>query len=37
MSIGEDLDIDDDGSEQHRFKPVQLLHHDSIVYQPRRT
>jgi hypothetical protein len=26
-SIGGDLDVDDEGSEQHRFKPVQSLHH----------
>jgi hypothetical protein len=29
-SIGEDLDVDDQGSEQRRFKTVQLLHHDSV-------
>jgi hypothetical protein len=33
-SIGEDLDIDDKGSEQHRFEPVQSLHHSSVGYQP---
>jgi hypothetical protein len=36
-SIGGDLDVDDEGSEQHRFKPVQSLHHGSIGYQPVRT
>jgi hypothetical protein len=35
-SIG-DLDIDDEGSEQHRFEPVQSLHHGSIGDQPVRT
>jgi hypothetical protein len=37
QSIGEDLDVDDEGSEQRRFEPVQSLHHDSIGYQPVRT
>jgi hypothetical protein len=32
--IGGDLDVDDEGSEQRRFKPVQLLHHGSVGYQP---
>jgi hypothetical protein len=36
-SIGEDLDIDDEGSEQRWFEPVQSLHHGSIGYQPVRT
>jgi hypothetical protein len=36
-SIGGGLDIDDEGSEQRRFEPVQPLHHDSIGYQPVRT
>jgi hypothetical protein len=36
-SIGGDLDIDDEGSEQCRFKPVQSLHHGSIGYQPVHT
>jgi hypothetical protein len=36
-SIGGDLDIDDQGSEQRRFEPVQSLHHGSIGYQPVRT
>jgi hypothetical protein len=34
QSIGGDLDIDDEGSEQRRFEPVQSLHHVSIGYQP---
>jgi hypothetical protein len=36
-SIGGDLDVDDEGSEQRRFKPVQSLHHGSVCYQPVRT
>jgi hypothetical protein len=32
-SIGGDLDVDDEGSEQRRFEPVQSLHHDSVGYQ----
>jgi hypothetical protein len=36
-SIGGDLDVDDEGSEQRRFKPVQSLHHSSIGYQPMLT
>jgi hypothetical protein len=36
-SIGGDLDIVDEGSEQCRFKPVQSLHHGSVGYQPVRT
>jgi hypothetical protein len=35
-SIGGDLDIDDESSEQYRFEPVQSLHHGSIGYQPVR-
>jgi hypothetical protein len=35
--IGGDLDVDDEGSEQHQFEPVQSLHHGSIGYQPMRT
>jgi hypothetical protein len=31
-SIGGDLDIDDEGSEQN-FKPLQSLHHCSVGYQ----
>jgi hypothetical protein len=33
-SIGRDLDVDDEGSKQYRFKPVQSLHHGSVGYQP---
>jgi hypothetical protein len=33
-SIGGHLDVDDEGSEQCPFKPVQSLHHGSIGYQP---
>jgi hypothetical protein len=36
-SIGGDLDVGDEGSEQRRFKPVQSLHHGSVGYQPVRT
>jgi hypothetical protein len=36
-SIGGDLDVDDEGSEQLRLKPVQSLHHGSIGYQPVHT
>jgi hypothetical protein len=36
-SIGGDLDVDDEGSEQRRFEPVQSLHHGSIGYQPVHT
>jgi hypothetical protein len=35
-SIGGDLDIDDEGSKQRRFEPVQSLHHGSVGYQPVR-
>jgi hypothetical protein len=35
--IGGDLDVDDKGSEQHRFEPVQSLHHGSVGYQPMHT
>jgi hypothetical protein len=31
--FGGDLDVDDEGSEQHQFKPVQSLHHGSVGYQ----
>jgi hypothetical protein len=31
--IGGDLNVDDEGSEQRRFEPVQSLHHGSIGYQ----
>jgi hypothetical protein len=36
-SIGGDLHVDDKGSEQHRFEPVQSPYHGSISYQPVRT
>jgi hypothetical protein len=36
-SIGGDLDIDDEGSEQHWFEPMQSLHHGSVGYQPVHT
>jgi hypothetical protein len=36
-SIGGDLDVDDEGSEQRRFEPVQSLHHSSVGYQPVHT
>jgi hypothetical protein len=36
-SIGGDLDIDDEGSEQHWFEPTPSLHHGSIDYQLVRT
>jgi hypothetical protein len=36
-SIGGDLDVDDKGSEQRQFKPVQSLHHAFIGYQLVRT
>jgi hypothetical protein len=32
-SIGGDLNVDDKGSEQRRFEPVQSLHHGFIGYQ----
>jgi hypothetical protein len=36
-SIGGDLDVDDEGSEQCWFEPVQSLHQGSIGYQPVHT
>jgi hypothetical protein len=36
-SIGGDLNVDDEGSEQRRFEPVQSLYHGSVGYQPMRT
>jgi hypothetical protein len=36
-SIGGDLDVDDEGSEQRQFEPVQSLHHGSVGYQLVRT
>jgi hypothetical protein len=35
--IGGDFDVDDEGFEQRRFEPVQLLHHGFIDYQSVRT
>jgi hypothetical protein len=35
--LGGDLDVDNEGSEQCQFEPVQSLHHGSIGYQPVRT
>jgi hypothetical protein len=35
--IDGDLDVDDEGSEQCRFEPVQSLHHGSVGYQSVRT
>jgi hypothetical protein len=35
--IGGDLNVDDEGSKQHRFEPVQSLHPGSIGYQPMCT
>jgi hypothetical protein len=35
--IGGDLNIDDEGSEQHHFEPVQSLHHGSVGYQTVHT
>jgi hypothetical protein len=35
--IGGDLDVDDEGSEQRRFDPLQSLHHGSVGYQPGHT
>jgi hypothetical protein len=35
--IGGDLDVDDEGSEQRWFEPVQSLHHGSVGYQPMHT
>jgi hypothetical protein len=36
-SIGGYLDVDDEGSEQRRFEPLQSLHHSSVGYQPMGT
>jgi hypothetical protein len=35
--IGGVLDVDDEGSEQRRFEPMQSLPHGSIDYQPMST
>jgi hypothetical protein len=32
-SIGRDLDVDDEGSEQCWFEPMQSLHHGFVGYQ----
>jgi hypothetical protein len=36
-SIGGDLNVDDEGSKQRRFEPMQSLHHGSVGYQPMHT
>jgi hypothetical protein len=36
-SVGGDIDVDDERSEQRRFEPVQSLHHSSVGYQPVHT
>jgi hypothetical protein len=36
-SIGGDLNVDDEGSKQRRFKPMQSWHDGSVGYQPVRT
>jgi hypothetical protein len=36
-SIGGDLSVDDEGSEQRRFESVQSLHHGSVGYQHMHT
>jgi hypothetical protein len=36
-SISGDLNVNDEGSEQRRFEPVQSLHHGSVGYQPMHT
>jgi hypothetical protein len=36
-SIGGDLNVDNEGSEQLRFEPMESLHHDSVGYQPLHT
>jgi hypothetical protein len=35
--IVRDLDVDDEGSEQCWFEPMQSLHHGSVGYQPVHT
>jgi hypothetical protein len=37
MSIGGDLNVDDERSEQRRFEPVQSLQHGSVGYQSMLT
>jgi hypothetical protein len=36
-SIGRDLNVDDEGSKQCQFEPVQSLHHGYVGYQPVHT
>jgi hypothetical protein len=36
-SIGGDLDVDDESSEQRQFELVQSLHHDSVGYKSVHT
>jgi hypothetical protein len=36
-SIGGDLNVDDEGSKQRQFEPVQSLHHGSVGYQLMHT
>jgi hypothetical protein len=36
-SIGGDLNVDDEGSEQRRFEPEQSIHHGSVGYHSMRT
>jgi hypothetical protein len=36
-SIGGDLNVDDEVSEQRQFEPMQSLYHSSVGYQPVRT
>jgi hypothetical protein len=36
-SVGGDINVDDERSEQRRFEPVQSLHHGSVGYQPVHT
>jgi hypothetical protein len=36
-SIVGDLDVDNEGSKQRRFEPVQSLHHGSVGHQPMHT
>jgi hypothetical protein len=35
--ISGDLNVDDEGSEQRQFEPVQSQHHGSVGYQPVHT
>jgi hypothetical protein len=36
-SIGRYLNVDDEGSKQCQFEPVQSLHHGYVGYQPVHT